>query len=94
MEFLDQSDRERQLTKAIQSAVHSGYAVDDFINVFRAVRGEDMRLSGQKVLQGTLGAFNLTGKHRLFSHIHKHKKVGIGQCLDGPIKPSQGPVRE
>lgn len=92
VDFLDQAHGERQFAQAIKAIVHGGDIVDDFIHVFGSVRGEDVRLCREQVMQRTLGAFDLAGENRLFPHVHEDEEVRIGQSLDGAIKTSQSAV--
>lgn len=74
--------------------VHGGHVVDDLIDIFGAVRGKDVRLSREQVLQGALRALDLAGEHGFFPHIHEDEKVGIGKRLDGAIKATQSAIRQ
>lgn len=84
----------RHLSEPAEAVVHGPDVVDDFVHVAcgRFIP-QEIRLGHKQVLEGTLGALDLTGEDRLFPDVHEDEQVGIRERQDGAIETAKGVVR-
>lgn len=86
MNFADQPDRNRKFGEAFETVIHGTDVVHHFIDIPWSIGREDFRFCCQYVLQRALRPFNLARQHGLFTDVHIHEQVWVGQRLDGPIE--------
>ena len=73
MDLANEPNGQREVAQAVKPVVHRLHVVYDLVHVAGPVRRKDVSLGSKQILQRALGAFDLTGKDRLLSHIHEDK---------------------
>lgn len=93
MDFVDESDGERQFSQTFQSVTHGADIIHDLVHIAGTIRRKNVGLGREQVLERTLGAFDLAGENGLFPNVHEDEKIGIRQCLDGAVEAPECTVR-
>jgi hypothetical protein len=77
-----QTDRNREVLQPGEAVTERAHVVDDFVDVLRSRRVEELGFSGQEILKGALRAFDLAREHGLLANVHVDEQVGLGQRVD------------
>ena len=89
----DEPHGHRQVCEPPEPVIHRPHVVDEFVDVTRAVGGEDLGFSREQVGERTLRSLDLARQHSLLSDVHRHEEVCIRQRLDRSVEPAERAIR-